>query len=168
MTETLACMPRSPEQLQAMVARLDPEHNYLPVDLDNADGDNNPATGQETRCNHFAADACLEMGVELPGQDKKKRVLARDQVLWLRDQRASKVAGWRPATEAEAIAAANKGQPVVIGWLNPNSRASSHIAIAVPSTDGLLWCAQAGRQCFNRGRVSQGFGFRVLEFYAHD
>lgn len=160
----LACMPRSPEQLIATINRLDPERNYLPADLDG-----NPET-IETRCNWFAADACLELGAELPGQNKNKRVLARHQILWLRGLEGRK-SGWRAATEAEAVVAANKGQPVLTCWLNPNLTASSHIALGAPSadpSDGMLWIAQAGRQCFNRARATAGFGFRAREHYIHD
>jgi len=164
-TEALACLPRSPEQLLAIVARLDPEKNYLPADLDG-----NPET-IETRCNWFAADAMLELGVELAGQDKAKRVRAKDQILWLRSE-AGRKAGWTAATEEQAIAAANAGKPVLTGWINPNGAASSHIAIGVPAADAsdptMLWIAQAGRQCYNRARVTSGFGFRARESYVHE
>jgi hypothetical protein len=202
-------MPRSPEQLRATVLRLDPEKNYRPADLDNADGDNNRLTGtQETRCNHFVADACLELGVTMPGgpsSDVSKLVSARNQVLWLRGVEAAD-AGWAKTTYADARAAAARGEVVVPAWLNQDCRCghpqgshdaggpckadgtarcgcvhfvfgSSHVALAIPAADpdasppapddGLLWIAQAGRDCFNRGRLTRGFGVRLVDLWGH-
>lgn len=153
----LACMPRSRGLLLSTVDRLDPEHNYLPVDLDD-DG------RLETRCNFFAADVCRELGVELP------RVRAREQIAWLKSYPGLK-AGWTKLSDPKsAMELAERGHPVLAGWVNPDPSKSSHIALVVPALDTPgMHVAQAGKHCFNNGPLERGFGRGVVvELFSHE
>ena len=61
---------------------------------------------------------------------------------------------------------ADEGQLVLVGWVNPAG--PGHLAVVVPSLDeDGVFIAQAGRVNFTRGTVAQGFGGRVVTYFAH-
>jgi len=149
---TSACLPRSREALLAVVARVDPEApQYQPHDVT---GDGVP----ETFCNVFAADVCEEMGAELP------RVRANAQLAWL-DSETGVRAWWSPCSRVAAVAEAEAGKLVLVGWANPTGH--GHIAVVVPAAAGFLAIAQAGATCFRSRSLASGFGVRPVKFWVH-
>jgi len=160
---TLACLPRTPEALTALVEKLDPAHNPLWKKRDiTGDG------VDETFCNQF-----LEAALELLEAPVPRGLLARQQIEWL-DSDVGKAHGWKAAMRAEAFQSANYGRPVVAGWLNPAKRADgshrpSHVALCVPTGFGReLQIAQAGQTNFNSEGVSRGFGGYPVRFWVHE
>jgi len=135
-------------------------------------GDGKP----DTFCNIFASDVALGMGVVLPhdvldsGDPAEpmhgKELSANATVRWLR-QHGPRY-GWQQVTEGEARAAADEGRFAVVTWLNVAG--SGHIAVLRPSEAGHTMIAQAGRSCFEKGTLAQGFGGHSLEceFWANE
>ncbi len=168
-TSALVCLPRARETSLAAAARLDPEHRYLPENLDGKPGD-------ETKCNWAAADHCLELGVELPGQDPKARVKAREQAAWLADPARGGAKGWKKVDELEAVKAVEQGRPALVTWVNPDPTRSSHIAAGTPEIPnprwrrfaGRLFVVTAGRQCFNNAPWPASFGNVKVDFWIND
>ena len=125
---------------------------YTPRDV-TGDGIN------ETWCNLFAQDVCEAMGVMLP-----RNTRANDLVRWL--ELDSKQWDWEAVPAHVAQRMADEGQLALVVWHNPAG--PGHIAVLVPSLgEPDYFCAQAGRVNFTRGTVSQGFGCRVVSYFAH-
>lgn len=156
---------RDPVRLMAIIAehsfrgafgQIDPQGKhtgrYLPHDFDGKVGD-------ETACNVFAQDVCEAMGVMLPRNSR-----ANDLVRWL--ELDSKQWDWEAVPAHVAQRMADEGQLALVVWHNPAG--PGHIAVLVPSLgEPDYFCAQAGRVNFTRGTVSQGFGGRVVSYFAH-
>lgn len=141
-------MNRSPTTLAEIATKLDPANNPLWKRRD-ITGDGVP----ETFCNQFLHDALELLDVPLP-----KGMLARQQIAWLSSD-VGKAHGWRPVERGEAFHAANRGEPVVVGWCNPDASRSSHVALVMPTPFGFeLQIAQAGRVNFNSDTLTRGFG----------
>lgn len=135
-------------------------------------GDGKP----DTFCNIFASDVARAMGVVLPHEvldsgDPAEPLHGRElsanaTIRWLR-QHGPRFS-WRQCTEAEARAAADLGRFVVATWLNVAG--SGHIAVLRPVESGRTMIAQAGRTCFAKGTLAQGFGGHSFEceFWANE
>lgn len=147
-----ASFPRSSEATRLAVLRRDPENApfYHRRDLT---GDGIP----ETMCNWFARDFCADMSCPIPNAK------AGDQIKWL-GSTLGHLDGWRKAGRIDAAAAAARGEVVLVTWLNPNEKQSSHIAVMVDG-DGNI--AQAGRTNFNKGTIVKGFGDLPVCFFIH-
>ena len=116
----------------------------------------------ETFCNLFTQDVCEAMGVVLP-----RNMRANDLVRWLSSSVQARELGWEPVDAHTAQRMADEGQLAVVAWYNRNG-GPGHIAVLVPSLDEPgTWIAQAGGRCFSRGLLAQGFGQRVVDFFAH-
>jgi len=159
---TLACLPRSPEALKTLVEKLDPARNPLWKKRDlTGDG------VDETFCNQF-----LEAALELLEVPVPRGMLARAQIEWLASD-VGQAHGWQEVKRGPAFTAANKGQPVVVAFVNPEKRADgswkpSHVALAVPTPVGSeLLIAQAGLANFNSLPLSRGFGRKEVRFFTH-
>jgi hypothetical protein len=130
----------------------------------------------DTHCDAFACDVALAMGVVLPSEVldsgdpaeafKGRELNANGTIRWLR-QHGPRY-GWQQVTEGEARAAADQGRFAVATWLNVAG--SGHIAVLRPSEGGHTMIAQAGRSCFEKGPLAQGFGGHSLEceFWANE
>jgi hypothetical protein len=148
-----AGQPRSKKNLAAVIAYLDPEHaaKYVKRDI-TKDGI------AETFCNQFVADACELLDAPLP-----KNLLARQQLLWLESPDGAAGRWFRCASAAEAGAHADLGRPVIVGWINPDAKKSSHVAIL--RGPGLI--AQAGNRNYNDTPLGNGFGIREVSYHSH-
>ena len=147
-----------------------------------------PAPNGDTFCNIFLWDVTSAMGVEVPhwvladgtpaepGAPGAKETLATYLLnAWLPGPGAKR--GWvrvgsDPATaRPSAQALADKGFPVIAGWLNPRG-VHSHVAMVRPNHFGRLASvpriAQAGGRSFNDGPLKDGFGAKPVEFWWHD
>lgn len=151
-----ACEPRSPEAVAKAVAEIDPENNpHLQKRDITGDGID------ETFCNWFVAMVTMLLGCAVP------KILARLQIEWLRAGNN----GWYHVTDVQAVEAANRGEPVVVGWMNPDPKRSSHVALvrATPKGKVGIFISQAGRKNFNLIELERGFGeLQPLEFFAHE
>ena len=153
-----ACLPRSAANLSDVVGRLDPATNPLWKRRD-VTGDGKA----ETFCNQFLHAALELLECPLPAGQ-----LAREQIAWL-DSDVGKAHGWREMARGLAVAAANAGQPVVVGWTNPNPKAPSHVALGIPTPFGEEFqIAQAGAENFNAGTLRRGFGNLPVRFWVHE
>ncbi len=147
----LACAPRTPEHLKAVIdsLRLETEPRYQKRVIAGA--------GVRTFCNWAVEDFCAAMGVSMP-----RGLLARQQIQWLKSP-AGVAEGWLANTRKMADLFADQGLPVLVGWLNPSPGLSSHIAVL--RSAGKI--AQAGATNFSEGSIARGFGSRVVEFFIH-
>lgn len=140
-----------PKRLSAVLAELGPGINprYR-------------AGPRETWCNVFVTDVVAAMGIRAPrhwmtsagipaaiGRGREMR--ANELVGWFRTH--GPTWGWMTTDRETAEKAAARGHLAVVGWRNPKG-GPGHVAILL-GPDSI---AQAGRQSFVRGRVSQGFG----------
>lgn len=145
---------RDATRLMAIVAEhhLRGHARYTPRDV-TGDGIN------DTWCNLFAQDVCEAMSVMLP-----RNMRANDLVRWL--ELESKSWDWEAVPAHVAQRMADEGQLALVVWSNPAG--PGHIAVMVPSLgEPDHFCAQAGRINFTRGTVTQGFGGRVVGYFAH-
>ncbi len=147
----LACLPRSPVNLAAVLDGLmvKATKKYQPEDF--------PGVGIRTKCNYFVEDACEQLGAHIP-----KGLLARQQIAWLKSP-AGRNEGWFEMLRRAADKYADEGRPVLVGWLNPDVKRSSHIAMM--RSAGRI--AQAGASNFADGTIGAGFGTRVVSFWGH-
>ncbi len=148
---TLVCAPRSPAKLAAVIDSLELTVNplFLPQVF--------PGMGKRTKCNKAVEAFCDLMGVHLP-----KGLLALQQIAWLNSP-AARLEKWFPLISKTADEAADKGQPVLVGWVNPVPNESSHIAMMRRA--GRI--GQAGKSNFSDGTIAQGFGNRAVSFWGH-
>lgn len=157
---TDACMPRSRGQLLAYIDSLDVENN--PKFQRRALVPGGPVY---TFCNQF-----IEALLELLGVAFLKGKLAREQIAWL-DSPMARALGWYECTEEKAQQLAEAGQPVVAGWVNPDPKEPSHVAMVAPAIGGTgTHIAQAGFTNFSNRPISHGFGVEKLKttrFFTH-
>lgn len=155
-----ACLPRSRGALLKAVSELDVEHN--PALQRRALVRGGPIF---TFCNWFVEQLLRVLGVEIPGG-----MLARQQIAWLTGPEGE-AAGWQVVGELEAQQLAELGNPVVVGWTNPDPKHSSHVAVVVPAIGGTgTHIAQAGKSNFSSAPLVHGFGADKLDdlvFIAH-
>ena len=127
-----------------------------------------------TYCNILAWDVTSAMGAEIPYElrDEKGIVYQYQNVprmnTWLSGSEG-RAAGWRPATEAEAIANANEGKPTVS--LHP----TKHIQVVRPQQNGDtgVMVAQAGKTSVisnydAMGNAYGNIGLEKIVYYVHD
>jgi hypothetical protein len=127
-----------------------------------------------TFCNIFLWDVTAAMGCTIPhwvdpdgievAVGKGKELNGNRTCEWLRIHGASN--GWRNVTIPEAIANANLGKPTVVVWGNPTG--VGHVAVVLLSNGDTPRIAQAGARNFFDEPVQNGFGNRVLMYYAHE
>jgi hypothetical protein len=145
-----ACLPRSPANLAAVIDSLQVEKSlkYQPEVFGDA---------KRTKCNWYLEDLCALLSVHIP-----KGLLARQQIQWLNSP-ASRDAGWYEVLRPEADKLADQGMPVVVGWVNPEVKKSSHVALMRAA--GRI--TQAGASNFADGSIMKGFGPRAVNYWAH-
>ena len=120
-----------------------------------------PGPGTQTWCNVYLTDVVAGMGIATPrhwmtskgdpaavGRGREMR--ANDHLEWFRTHGARY--GWAGADQRAAELAAQRGHLAVVGWSNPSG--PGHVAVVL-GPDAI---SQAGRVCFAKGRVAQGFG----------
>lgn len=103
----LACLPRSPEQLEADLDALNPagDPSLIKHDVD-GDGKN------ETFCNILVQRFCARRGLVI------FKARANDMIKWL-DSGLGREQGWLECSEDFAKRAAGRGENVIIAWFNP-------------------------------------------------
>lgn len=169
-------MPRSPEWLNTIIDshHVEEEPRYQP-------------RAGLTFCNIFLWDVTTALGVEVPHWvdkdgnpadpfSKGARETLAGELLQTWFPTVGRKRGWLPVgadpakARPSAQALADKGFPVVAGWINP--RGHSHVAVVRPNRFGsqasVPRIAQAGGRCFNDGPLKDGFGSRPVEFWFHD
>ncbi len=146
-----ACLPRSPVNLAAAIDSLSVKttKKYQPEDF--------PGVGIRTKCNYFVEDLCELLEAHIP-----KGLLARQQIQWLKSP-AGRNEGWFEMLRRAADKYADEGRPVLVGWVNPDIKRSSHIAMMRAA--GRI--AQAGASNFPDGTIGAGFGTRIISFFGH-
>lgn len=148
----LACFPRSPAALLAVIEslRLETNPRYM-------------AHEGLTFCNLAVHDATAALECPVP------YVLANAQVDWLRGNEG-KQAGWTSATADEAWATAQLGCPALAMWKNPTAGHGHAALITVTPADGgsHIYIAQAGKENFTCRPIERGFGLSITpEFFTH-
>jgi hypothetical protein len=151
--ETLG-LRRTGQDILDAVAAVDPEHN--PQLQQGAP----PASPDGTWCNKAAVWMVERLGVDLPWGSWGTR--ANDIIAYV-DQGND---GWYPISEANAQVAAMQGKIVLATFYNFSG--SGHLALVLPIPGPEVQIAQAGRDNFNQGNLSDGFGRLKVAFYAHD
>ena len=131
--------------------------------VDQFKGDWQPHDGL-TFCNIAAQAITAALQCPLPVE------LANLQIAWLGSE-AGRLAGWAETTRADAIAHAESGGPVVVGWYNAHGP-HGHIAVLRPVPVGddparAPFIAQAGRETFWCGTLQRGFGNLPVRFWRH-
>lgn len=144
---TPACLPRTRDNLLATLLLFDVEHSATYA----------PGKGL-TWCNRYVSDVTKALDCPIPFR------LANDQVLYL-DSVEAAMDGWSRATVPEALASLERGEPVVVGWYNPEGH--GHIAMGTPSDEKGLHISQAGARCFLSKPVSSGFGSHAVKIWVH-
>jgi len=150
---TIACLPRSPENLKIVLDSLKvmTTPKYLPEDLNN-DGK------KETKCNWFVSGACELLDAHLP-----KGLRAREQIQWLGSPDGRLENWFECILKEDADAHAALGHAVVVGWTNPDPKAPSHVAML--RSPGRI--CQAGAKNYNDALLSYGFGNRAVRYFCH-
>ncbi|HPO98849.1 MAG TPA: peptidoglycan-binding domain-containing protein, partial [Bacillota bacterium] len=163
---------RSPEKYNKVIDQFDVESNprYKPQG--------------NTYCNIFLWDVTSTMGAEIPHWVNSKgepckplepgsyELNANAIADWLREH--GEKYGWVKVTAEEAQMAANRGEPAITVWKNPNPKRSGHVQVVRPSdkpfdsTKGVR-VAQAGRVNFNYGYSLKAYSGKnpKLEYYIH-
>lgn len=163
MTPTGAIIPpyRSPDNLRAAVARVDPIHA---ADLQPGWWPEPPGhMADVTWCNKCACRILLALGVSIP-----KGMLVNDLAVWFSGP-AGRAGGWRGCSEGKAMERAAGGYPVVAVWANP-SGPHGHIGVGVPGPAGALelHVAAAGATNHDDIRRSGTFGPYFPSYFMHD
>lgn len=148
---TNACLPRSPKNL---IDAIDSVKLETTPDLQ-------PNFGGQgwTHCNLAVVRMLSALTLSVPLK------LANDLQGWfLKEGQAQ---GWREVGIEEAIACANRGEPVVGSYLNPIGH--GHVVLLRPTPDKDARCAQAGRRNFSNGTLAAAMGgnLRNCRFFAH-
>lgn len=133
----------------------------------------------KTYCNVYVWDATKAMGAEIPHWVDKNgnpvavntgsELNANRTIEWLEKHGVEK--GWREVSVEEAKTLADKGQPVVATWKNPDPSSPGHVAMVRPgeyTASDPPHIAQAGGKNFNDDTVDEGFADRSVVYYAHD
>lgn len=127
----------------AVIEQFANQGRYVRRDVDK-DGD------LDTFCNFFARDVMLAYSCPLP------RMKANGMHYWLSGDDGRK-AGWLSSTEAQAMVSAEQGRPTLASWAN--EAGPGHIAVVRPSEYiGVVCIAQAGKNNFIAGTLTEGFG----------
>lgn len=163
---TFECFPesRSPENLRLAAEQFRVESN--PRYLRNQRG-----VG-ETYCNILTWDVTRAMHCEVPHKYLDRELSARDTIAWLASVGLHE-RGWAVVGEAEALARASKGHPVIATWINTMVDSTgkplpSHVAVLLPPTkEGKARIVQAGRNNLWDVPLTRGFGYVSPTFYAH-
>ena len=118
--------------------------------------------------NIYTWDVTLAMGAEIPHWVNGNECLVPDMKNWLSSEEGI-AAGWRSATEAEAIANANTGRPTVS--LVPDKNVQVVRPQLYAGVDVMV--AQAGLELYSYGPMGWAYGFSQssLEealYYVHD
>ena len=145
-----------------VVTGLPPHKRYAPLPL-------------LTWCNILGWDVARAMAVHFPHWIRGLETRANDLCLWLEHKLRSGGAmqgpehGWSPVLELEAVKAAGRGWPTLATWYNHVAQKPGHVAWVLPSNDGTVQIAQAGRTCFSYGPLALGFGtVKPVRFWTHE
>jgi len=107
-----------------------------------------------TFCNFFVKDVTDKMGVGVPSST------ANQMIRTLKKGHA----GWETVTRAQAVEAAGKGQPTIVGWINPKERSSGHVVMLRPN--GKI--ANVGSTNNPNATIGRGFGTKgPLHYFTH-
>lgn len=152
----LQCI-RSVERTRELVKARDVEHAlvYAP---------NRPMVGV-TWCNLYVQGLLHDLEVPFP----RDGFYAHEQLDYLNSPSAE-AAGWSVCEAGEAVAFANKGYPVVVGYRNPKvpPEGHSHIALVMPSASTLSpHITQAGAHNYADAPLEKGFGNLPVHFWWH-
>lgn len=144
--------------------------NHLRMVVDQFDVENNPRYKPRdglTFCNIFAWDVSRALACEIPHWWFGDEQDANQTHTWLAGGNGQRH-GWSQVDEFAAQRLAREGRPVVASWKNPNPKKPGHIALLLPSPEGLgIRIAQAGtRNLFDRP-VKDGFGDLPYLLFAH-
>ncbi len=80
--------------------------------------------------------------------------------------------GWAECIERRAKEAADRGEPTIALWRNPEIRsngrpASGHVAMVLPGNEDETFIAQAGSINAERIKLRETFGVRPVRFWTH-
>lgn len=128
--------------------------------------------GVSTWCNIFLSDVTRALGCEVPrwwqSGGELVELSANAQCDWLARKGPSHGWDFLGADVAAANARADLGQVVVATWRNPVGARSGHVALVLPTRgEPGLHVAQAGLRCSSRLPLAEGFGTRLVTFFAH-
>lgn len=159
------CCPhcRSVEQMESVINQFQYDTNprYTPRAIPP-----NPKT--QTFCNIAVTDFLEHMGVLGPHWWIGRELSANTLVNWFNIIGPSY--GWTTVSVQQAIDNANTGKPTIVGWKNPTGE-SGHVAILRHQLEAgpEPVIAQAGKTCFSRGLLSEGFGVysSQVTYWAH-
>jgi len=138
--ESSCCGAITPEghRMIALLDSMDVEHHWLPLERvhwQTGDRDTGPKKRSEnykSHCSGFAAAVSVRVHVYLlRPPEHGQTLLANAQGRWLREKGERE--GWRQVSAEEAQALANRGEFVVVNYMNPDSHSPGHIAVIRPS-----------------------------------
>jgi hypothetical protein len=156
---------RGPQAYRSVLQALDPAGNPRYTARDG-----------RTFCNIFVWDATRALGAELPHwvfadggiapaeAPGATRTNCNILFRWLRAHGGRY--GWRTVGPDEAQAAANRGEPTIALWKNPEGP-HGHTAFLLPAGTGGPRFAQAGERNFLDGSFADSFGSRTVEYWTH-
>ena len=111
-------------------------------------------TRKTTFCNFFVKDVTDKMGVGVPSST------ANQMIRTLKTGHA----GWETVTHTQAVEAAGKGQPTIVGWINPEKGSSGHVVMLRPN--GKI--ANVGSTNNMNASIGSGFGSKgPLHYFTH-
>lgn len=150
------CKPRSVENLRVVVALRDVEHSqeFKP----------DPTKGY-TWCNKYVHRLLEDLEVPIPSRYE----YAHEMIDYLASEEGE-AAGWSLCESGEAVALANQGYPVVVGFRNMKvpPEGHSHIALMMPSSSTLKpRITQAGAHNYLDAPLELGFGHLPVSFWWH-
>jgi hypothetical protein len=118
----------------------------------------------ETRAHVFVWDVSLAMECEIPHNRGGREMTLAQTVDWVRLECTYR--GWRKVDTAGALAAADRGEFVIVLSKDPKSRALAIVRPGGAGEDGLPRVASAGRPRGNDLGVAEAVG-PAVDFFAH-
>lgn len=122
----------------------------------------NPAA--DPRAHVFAWDVSLAMDCEIPHNRSGREMTLAQTIDWVRFECTYR--GWRKLDAAGAIAAADRGELVIVISKDPKVRALAIVRPGGAGDDGLPRVASAGKPKGNELTVAQAVG-PAVDFYGH-
>jgi hypothetical protein len=150
---------RSPSRYLEVVKQFDVENNPR-YKVRDTSGDGKP----DTFCNIFLWDVTRAMGCEIEHWWDGKELSANGVADWLVKEGSRY--GWQDVGLLGAADQAARGRPTIAVWKNPGG--TGHVAVVVPTGNGQLQIAQAGRLNFFDKPLRSGFGDHPVKFYTHN
>jgi hypothetical protein len=141
----------------ALLDSMDVEHHWLPherVHWQTGDRDTGPRKRSEnytSHCSGFVAAVSARVHVYLlRPPEHGQTLLANAQGRWLRGDRGVRE-GWQAVSAEEAQARANRGDFVIVNYMNPDPHSPGHIAVIRPSEKTAAELAQYGPEITQAG-----------------